>query len=52
METALLLEDKGAETDVKDNDGKTALDIADINGQNEMVNLCKAKSHFKLVEVC
>jgi hypothetical protein len=51
MATAALLEKKGVSMDEKDNEGKTALDIADLNGQEEILNYIKGKTYFRHTNV-
>ena len=42
QETAILLEEKGINLEEKDMEGKTALEIAEMNEQMEMMHYIKA----------
>jgi ankyrin repeat protein len=50
--TATLLEEKGVDMDEKDMEGKTPLDIAEMNDQSEMVHYIKGKTYFRQTCVC
>ena len=50
-ETATILENKGVDINAKDNEGKSALDIAEMNRHPEMMNFCKANTERQPVEV-
>ena len=49
--TAILLEEKGINMEEVDNEGKAALDIAEMNDQMEMMNYIKGKLYFKQTDV-
>ena len=46
-----LLIDKGANVNAKNNDGNTALDIAEIKGHKGVVNLLTSSAKLKVSEL-